>query len=508
MANLTAPNPAAGNLPGVYLFAGQNGLDRRIPPADKNSYNWGPRIGFAYKVTENTVVRSGYGISYSQTGAYGGGNNVNQNDAYWPTSTSVSLTTINPAYTFASGFPAKDLLIPPLITPSLGVGTGFVNYWTPVAGRVLYAQNWNLNVQRQLTRNMSLDVGYVGSKGTRLPVRTDLNQLDPKYFKLGTTLLNSLIDSPAVVAAGYKKPYPTFTGTLAQALRPYPQFVNMFPGGRNSDTTGNSTYHSLQVQFTKRYSGGLYTTAAYTYSKALTDAPNNYVQNAPVNPNIYDRSLGKTYPSSWRPHVLAIGFNYELPFGPGKPLLAGGGILGKIIGGWQVNGILRYTSGSPISVSVPQNLPLYVGGATAEGVGGSTEIPRYALVVPGVNPKVQRPDDFDPKRGDRYLNINAFALPQNVPTTPNTIDPSAFFGGKQFLRDVRGFALLNEDLGLMKKTKLSEKFSLDIRVEAFNAFNRTIFNNPASNLNNPTTFGSITGSGQAREGQVAMKLTF
>jgi hypothetical protein len=251
----------------------------------------------------------------------------------------------------------------------------------------------------------------------------------------------------------------------------------------------------------------LYTTAAYTWSKALTDAPNNYVQNAPVAPNIYYRDLGKTYPSSYRPHVLAISFNYELPFGPGKPLLGNsGGVLGKVIGGWQLNGILNYQSGSPIAVSVPQTLPLYTGGATAEGIGGSTAIPRYALVVPGTDMKAFS-GDFN-ARTDRYLNAAAFTLPGDVPAGANTIDPATFLGGRQYIPGLRGFASYNEDLGLMKKTKVSEGVSLDFRIEAFNAFNRTKLGSPGANLATASTFGKITSASAARNGQIAVKVTF
>jgi hypothetical protein len=170
-----------------------------------------------------------------------------------------------------------------------------VNYWSPTAARSAYSQNWNINFQTELTHNSSLDIAYVGSKGTRLPVRTDINQVDPKYLTtVSTSLLNSSINSPAVVAAGYTVPYPGFTGSLAQALRPFPQYANMSAGGRGSDTTGNSTYHSLQVTALKRISNGLSGTLAYTWSKDLTDAANNFVSNQALNPNIYDRSLGST----------------------------------------------------------------------------------------------------------------------------------------------------------------------------------------------------------------------
>lgn len=497
IVDTTKPNPFAGNLPGVYVFAGQDGVGSRIAPADKNSNNFAPRLGFAFKLNDNTAIRSGYGISYFQTGAYGGGNNTNFMNGYWIDNTVASQDQLSPAFTFADGFPASQTIVPPFLSPSLGVGSGVVvNYWAPSAGRAGYSQNWNFNIQRQLATNLALDVGYVGSKGTNLPARTDINQLHPDYFRLGSSLLNSNINSPAVVAAGYRPPYPGFNGTLAQSLRPFPQFLNMFPGGKSSDTTGNSTYHSLQVSLQKRYSSGLSGSFAYTFSKALTDAPNNFVNNASVIRNIYDRSMDKTYPASWRPHVVAIAFNYELPFGPGKPWLSGRGVAGKLIGGWQLNGILRYQNGSPLGVSAPQTNPLYNGSVGIVGGSPAVAIPQTADIVQGVDMMGTWDGSFDPAT-DRWLNPAAFALPAGV-----------FGTSRPFIPNLYGPAFLNEDLGLIKKTRITERVTLDIRVEAFNAFNRTRFGNPSTNLGNPQTFGRITSASGQRNGQVAAKITF
>jgi Carboxypeptidase regulatory-like domain/TonB dependent receptor len=497
MIDTQKPNPFAGNLPGVYVFAGQNGVGNRIGPADKISKNLGPRVGLAYKLNDKTVIRAGYGISYFQSGAFGGGNNTNLMDGYWVDNTAASQDQLSPAYTLAQGFPTATTIVPPFLSPRLGVGTGVsVNYWNPTAGRASNSQNWNLNVQSELSKNLSIDIGYVGSKGTYLPVRTDINQLNPKYFALGSSLLNSNISAPAVVAAGYKPPYPGFNGSLAQALRPFPQFFNMFPGGKSSDTTGNSTYHSLQVYLSKRYSHGLFASVAYTYSKSLTNAPNNFVNNASVDRDIYDSHLSKTYPSNWRPHVVAIAFNYELPVGPGKPLLGWRGAFGKIIGGWQLDGILRYSSGSPLGVSAPQSNPLYNGSVGIVGGSPAVAIPQTADTVLGQRLMGSWSGKFNPAT-DRWLNPAAFAIPAGVFGTSNTFIPGLF-----------GPAFLNEDVGLVKKTKISERVSLDIRFEAFNALNRTIFGNPATSLASPTTFGKITSASGQRNGQVAAKLTF
>ena len=97
-------------------------------------------------------------------------------------------------------------MIPPLITPALGVGTGFVNYWHPTAARAGRSQNFSVGMQRALGRSMSIDVAYVASRGDHLPVRVDINQLDPKYLSLGSLLTRNIRD-PLVVAAGYTPPY-------------------------------------------------------------------------------------------------------------------------------------------------------------------------------------------------------------------------------------------------------------------------------------------------------------
>jgi hypothetical protein len=283
---------------------------------------------------------------------------------------------------------------------------------------------------------------------------------------------------------------------LAQALRPFPQFPNMFPGGRNSDTRGTSTYDALQAKFDKRYSNGLYATVAYTWSDTLTNAPNNFVNNAPMHRNAYDLEMSQARPSTYRPHIGAIGFLYELPVGTGKKFLDNSSGLAKIIGGWQLSGILRYTSGATLGVSATQANPVYRGGATAEGIGGSTAIPQTADIVAGAPMKLDT-SNFDP-RTDRYLNIAAFAQPTG-----------AFGSSMPTIDGLRGFALLNEDVALSKTINMQGRSTLQIRVEMFNALNRVVFGTPASNIGNAETFGRITTQGNTpRNMQIALKVTF
>ena len=189
------------------------------------------------------------------TGAFGSGNNVFLTDGYDPTSlVSTADNGITPATTLSSGFPANKLLSLNL-TPSYSIGSNF-DYWSNYARQVAQMQSWNFTTQYELRPNLALEIGYVGTKGTHLSSLENINQLNPAYLSLGSTLLNSNINSPAVVAAGYKAPWDGFASalganaTLAQALRPYPQYLSGF--GYNSDNDGNSTYHALQAKLERR----------------------------------------------------------------------------------------------------------------------------------------------------------------------------------------------------------------------------------------------------------------
>jgi hypothetical protein len=485
----TAPNPFAGNLPGAYVFAGQNGQGNRLTYAKNDSSNFAPRLGVAWKATDRFVIRAGYGISYFVTGAYGAGNNTQVLQGYWFTSTTQSLNSgITPGYQWDQAWPQNLLVIPPYLSAGLGVGSGSIQYWDSSAGRAAYSQNWNFTTQTQLASDLSLEVGYVASKGTHLPTaNTDPNQLNPAYYGLGS-LLSSNINSSAAAAAGFTSPYPGFTGSLAQALRPFPQYVTTLAGSRalSSATLGNSTYHSLQAKLEKRFSKGFFALVAYSWSKGLTDADSNSVGNGAVlGRNNYDRGLDKIVTPFNRPQRLVGSFTYELPIGPGKTFLTRGGAMGKLLGGWQVNGILTYMSGTPITVTAPQTLLLNNGPQTPNSVLGVSQMGSWS-------------NNFDPAT-DRYLNINAFSLP-----TPYHFGTSALY-----LPNVRSPSYYNEDLALVKNTKIGERFNLQIRLEAFNALNRVVFAAPATDTSVSQTFGVITKqANSARNGQLAAKLTF
>jgi hypothetical protein len=247
---------------------------------------------------------------------------------------------------------------------------------------------------------------------------------------------------------------------------------------------GNSTYHALQVKVEKRLSGGVYLLAAYTWSKSITDGASGWTGYATAGRDYYDRALDKGVSALNFPQVLTTAFVYELPFGPGKKMLTSGGLVGRVVGGWALNGFLTYHSGSPIGVALGSTFP------------SPFHITATANTIPGVAQKGNWTGD--PATG-KWLNSAAFAVPG-----ADQLGTSA-----AILPNLRGPGFANEDLSLSKNTRIAERFNLELRLEAFDSFNRAIFGTPGSNISNPSQFGVISSQANSpRTCQIAMRLVF
>jgi len=308
--------------------------------------------------------------------------------------------------------------------------------------------------------------------------------------------LNKPINDPAVVAAGFTPPYPNFvasfpyTPTLAQALRPFPQYSGLDlgpengPGFGGSANIGHSTYHALEIKLNKQLSQGLYMLTSYTWSKKLTDADSSWGGSfSTAARDTYNRKIEKALSPTNPPHRLTTAFTYELPIGPGKHFLNAKGPAGKILGGWQLNGVLTYQAGFPVYITGPNNLFLF----------NYLNTPNR---VPVVNPKLFPGGKFDPAK-DTYLSRAAFA----------SAAPFTFGTAPQVLPNVRDFPLFNEDLGIMKRFYIREAMNLEFRSEWFNAFNRANFNPPNAMIGTAQA-GVISSTLPARIIQMAVKLTF
>ena len=413
------PNPAAGNIPGALAFAkaGRTHFDQR---------NWkllGPRVGLSYGPNDKTVLHAGYGIYYAQLFYNDFGEHTKQGFDASPNF--VSPDGHSPAFYWQDGVP-QNFARPPFTDPA-GVNLQNIDFIAP-EDRVPYIQSWNLGIERELPLQIRLSASYAGNKGTRLYRGFDIEQLDPRYLALGP-LLSDNIKDVAVLAAGFTAPYATFASdwgsgaTLARALRLFPQYSGVT---YYNNTDGYSTYNSFQLKVEKRFSEGLQFLLSYTNSKSLTDADSLFPFTAfAFTQNDHDSKLEKSVSTDDQPQVLAASYLYELPVGRGKHFLNRGGVVDKVLGGWQLNGIVQYSSGTPLQLGAgcPSIGDNFGGGCRPNVVSGQSLLGPGASGMPG------------PNNGKPYLNAAAFSVPA----------PFTYGIAARLLSGARSFGFMNEN---------------------------------------------------------------
>ena len=483
-----APNPAADGYLGALVFAGDcdvcTGTQRLVGNDTIAMTNFGPRLGLAWSIRDNLVFRTAYGMSFFPTGGLGGSNAKAPSVGFSNTAVFQSLDGgITSGFNWENGFP-QNFARPPLRDPGFATG-GNVPWWNSSANKPLYTQSFNAGFQYQFAPTWLLDLSWVGNKSNRLVTGVfNPMQVDSRHLALGN-LLTLPIDDPAVAAAGFSRPYPSFKGPLSQALRPFPQYNGLIL--TQSGNVGQSSYHSLQMKVEKEFSNGLFFLTSYSWAKTLTDSSSALAGFFSTGArDQFNRGVEKALALYDVPHRVVTAFNYELPFGEGKAI--GGnakGALNKIIGGWQLNAIMSYQSGTPLLVTQNNATPIFA----------SKQMPN---MLSGVDVELDR-SNFDPAT-DRVLNINAF---ENTGRFVIGNAPSV-------LPNARSFPLYNEDFGILKRTPIAETVMIEFRFEVFNAFNRVRFAAPeTSNVSNPNGFGLVGGQGNApRSGQFSLKVLF
>jgi len=486
--DLNRPNPGADGRPGALVFLG-NGDGRtgskQVFPGYHKSFS--PRVGLSYAMNQKTVFRLGYGLFriYPNYGRVNSG-------VFWNSGfgllQSVSSTDqgITPAFKLDDGWPAPPVSIPSYDPSQNNGGSGS---WINQSGnRPALMQSWTFNIQRELPFNILLDASYVGSKSNGLWTGLeDINQVDSRYLSLGNTL-NADINSPAAVAAGITKPYASFQGSVAQALRAFPQYTTIWD---MFQPTGYDLYNSLQIRLQKRYSNGLSFLVAYTLSKNIGYGGSDTfgdIFGGGGNKGIdtFNRKLERSLENIDQTHVFVFSWTYELPFGKGKKFGSSWSpAVNHILGGWQINSIERYQSATPLAISGGPALPLF---------GGNN---RPNWVSSDVRSSVDM-GSFDPAK-DRYLNVDAFSQP--APYTIGNVP--------RIMPNVRGPAFYNEDFSVFKKIYIRESKYLEFRTEFFNLFNRVVFGGPSTNVNTPSDFGTISSQANTpRVVQFALKFIF
>jgi hypothetical protein len=251
------------------------------------------------------------------------------------------------------------------------------------------------------------------------------------------------------------------TGTLSaatitrqQTLLPFPQFTGVSTPVR---PIGNSTYHSMQMKVNKRFSSAGLMTAAYTLSKTISDSESltGWLEVGGQSGGYYDnynRRLDKALANFDVTHRVVLSYNYELPIGKGKAVLGDAkGVAGKIVSGWQINGITTFQSGYPVVVGRPN-----VGGDPNQVTGSESQ------------------------RLYRWFNTDAF-----VPV------PAYTWGtAPRTLPSTRSDGVSNFDFSLFKNTGITERINLQFRSEFFNIFNHPWFGRPNASFGT-SAFGSV-----------------
>jgi hypothetical protein len=459
------PNPAAGGIMGALVFAGKGPDHCNCTRFSNTRFNlFQPRVGFAYSMNGHTVVRGGAGIFEGTAGdVLENGSRVFSDGFNAAPNFSTLNNGITPAFYLTGssyGFPAFPK--PPFLDPSLD-NNGTIKYIQPADGTPPRVYFWNMGVQRQLPGKLLLDAGYVGNYATHISSNLEnLNQLNPTYLSLGNVLLQPL--TPAV-SAQYNVPFPwtcgpgsaanctPFTGTVGQALRPFPQYQYI---AQPMQTSGWSHYNSLQIKVQRSFTAGFSLFATYTYASLLTtgESQHQYLDQNSGSQNSFDYSKELTPSGFVPPQIFNLAYVYDLPFGKGKRFGPHSGAANAVLGGWRISAIQRYNSGEPFNVNSPESPDVLI---------------NYELRpnrVPGVPIKSQWRGRFNPYV-DTYLNPLAFSQPApftlgNVPRTIST----------------RSFAWYNEDLSLAKEIRFSERFKFTFQASAFNGLNRTTWGGP------------------------------
>jgi len=402
---------------------------------------------------------------------------------------------LDPLFVLKEGAPAWTP--PPSLDPSFGNGQNAPYYNGKRAVTPSSELTYAFNIERQLTGDMMVEVGYLGTLAAGIQsALLAYNQIDVSklpaslspWTASGRTLLNSLVGSTAANAAGIKAPFKAFndvwarSASVGQSLRPFPQYGNIDTTNGQGDREGHSTYHSMQVKLNKRYAAGLTLQASYVLSKYLTDSDGGGGQPE----DHYNRALEKSIGNYDQTHIVKFNYVYELPFGKGKKYLGGSGVASALLGGWRIGAIQQYQSGTPISLGTTVSFPIFNGGnrptvATYDGWRGA---------IAG--------DKFDPTVDKFFQPVSFFGTQPTDRLGTNT----------RYNPKLRGWPSYDESISLGRGITIKEDTRLDLRVEAFNLLNRTRFGglSNAGTLQN-ANFGLYrTQSNTPRRMQVSLKL--
>ena len=476
----SSANPPAGVKTLGSMSLGENDLPM---------HNFGPRVGFAYQplgAGSKTVLRGGYGVFYTLPNA----NSVLQTLGNQPYVSSATLTgNQNAAATFQTPFTTK--LTPGVWRPLLPYSVASPLNVTGVAKNIdsPMVQQYNLDVEQQLPANLVLEVGYVGTRGTRLAESHSLNRA---WLASPSNPINGVTTN-------------TVAGANLAARVPY-QGISV-GGLRRIETYGFSNFNSLQATLKRQVSHGVYLQASYTWSKVLTtvtggDGLNGVFAGGSGNSNDPNNRYARWGVADYdRTNRLVIVYSWQIP-----ALNNAGAIARVATNGWKFSGVSTFQSGKPLTFTDSRNGTAYGTTSRAQFVAG---VSNKDILNKNGGSMLAR------VKGNNYLNspkslfTTAPAVPNSVPATTN--GPLALDYGNVGIGSVRGPGNNNWDMTLAKETRiggLREDATLTFRTEFFNVWNHAQYQNPGTAVGT-SSFGVINQSSVApRLIQFALKYMF
>jgi hypothetical protein len=471
----TAVNPISATVGGNYL-----GEQVFATPGNRGQYDtsykhFAPRFGLAYQIMPKLVMRGGYGIFFPSQ--FEGSPEI-------PgfSSTTPYVASLDGGITPCSGcslsnaFPNGPV---PIVGNSLGglTNVGFSVGAVSPTRKTYYDQQWMYGFQYAPTKNDLIDVTYVGNHSVHVIASgLNLNQLDPKYFSMGSALTNQVANPffGHITSSGCGLDQSTVQ--QGQLLRPYPEFCDI---NEADAPAGDGRYNALDMNYNHRVSQGLTLMASYTFSKFLDNVggPNTWA-NANANfgeniRNVYNLAAEKSVDATDITHSLVLSYVYELPVGKGRKYGAGmNGVVNAVVGGWQTSGIATIKGGFPLRI-FGSNLNAFGVGQNVNVVGD------YHVSHQSI---------------DQWFNPAAF---QQAPQFTLGDAP-------RYFSDLRSPGYDNWDLSIQKYFPIEEKVRIQFRLDMFNAFNHPQFYAPNTTLGPGA--GTIGSTWSPRLMQAALKL--
>jgi hypothetical protein len=436
--------------------------------------NFGPRFGAVYRMTDKTIVSSGYGLIWIEMA----GITTPFTTPMFPFLQTVSqrtLDNITPAFALANG----PSVTPIALTPTAGLGQGVFTVDAALGSG--YAQQWNVSVQRELTANTVVEVSYLGSKIANIGIPdSNINQLTEEQLTLGQALLTPRVPNPYFGIIPRSSTIGDPTVTPAQLMKPYPEYTAVSFYRNNVGTTN---YQGLAFSIRQRWSRGLTYSAAYTRSK-LTDIASSVFDASILTGPLTNASVAdsfnlerdRDYSTGDIPHYFGASLVWDLPAGTGRPMQPRG-FVGALVNDWSVAMFITAQSGVPVAVTQANSLG-YAGFTTQRpNLAGDPTLPA------------------DERTPARWFNTAAFAI------------ANQFTIGSASRNPVRGPTYRDVDVAVMRRIGFGGGRAIELRAEIFNLLNTINFGAPAAMAGAPN-FGTITTALDPRVVQFATKFWF